>query len=206
MKSGFIYLWYDKKHKKFYLGSHLGLSNDGYIGSNYHLKCAFKSRPETFKRRILELFDDISPKELIQKEQNWLNLIKPQELTNKYYNEKNVASGGNIVGYLSPEKRNQHALKSGMASKKFWKNITEEEYENRVKNAFGGNIFSREYLKERNKKLCSKTANIIYPNGNCEQIHNVAEFCRNNYLDYGAFKGVLQGKRKTHKRYRGHYL
>jgi len=206
MKSGFIYLWYDKKNKKFYLGSHLGLSNDGYIASNYRLKCAFKNHPETFKRRILESFDYISPKELIQREQKWLNLIKPHELNNKYYNEKNVASGGNIIHYLSLEKRRNHALKSGTAAKKYWDNITEDEYKNRVRNAFGGNIFSREYLKERNKKLCSKTANITHPNGKFEQIHNVAEFCRNNDLDYGAFKKVLGGKRKTHKGYGGHYI
>jgi hypothetical protein len=206
MKFGFVYLWYDTKHKKFYLGSHLGLPSDGYIGSNHRFQCAYKSRPETFKRRILESHEKITSKELIQKEQKWLNLIKPEELSNRYYNEKNVAAGGNIVGLLSEDRKKEHARKSGLASNKFWNNISAEEYEKRKINAFGGNTFSREYLKERNKKLCAKNAKIIYPNGKEEFIKNIAEFCRKNNLNYGSVKGLLKGRTKTHKGFTGTYL
>lgn len=33
-KYGFIYLWYDRKHKRYYIGAHWGLKNDGYIWWN----------------------------------------------------------------------------------------------------------------------------------------------------------------------------
>jgi hypothetical protein len=201
-----VYLWYDTKHKKFYLGSHLGLPNDGYIGSNHRFQCAYKSQPETFRRKILESHKRITSKDLIQKEQKWLNLIKPEELINRYYNEKNVAAGGNIVGLLSEEKRKEHARKSGIASNKFWNNISPEEYQKRKDNAFGGNTFSQEYLKERNKKLCAKKAKITHPNGKEEFIINVADFCRNNNLNYGSIKGLLKGRTKKHKGFTGIYL
>jgi len=149
MKSGFVYLWYDKKRKKFYLGSHLGLPTDGYTGSNRRFKSAQKSRPESFKRRILEYFDSITSKELLEKEQNWLNLIKPHHLSSKYYNEKKVAAGGDIISFLSEDKKKKHSLKCGLASKKYWNNITPEEYELRKKNAFGGNDFNRDYLQSK---------------------------------------------------------
>jgi hypothetical protein len=144
-----VYLWYDKKRKKFYLGSHLGLPTDGYTGSNRRFKSAQKSRPESFKRRILEYFDSITSKELLEKEQNWLNLIKPHHLSSKYYNEKKVAAGGDIISFLSEDKKKKHSLKCGLASKKYWNNITPEEYELRKKNAFGGNDFNRDYLQSK---------------------------------------------------------
>lgn len=206
MKPGFVYLWYDKKRKKFYLGSHSGLSNDGYTGSNHRFQSAQKNRPETFKRKILEYYDNIAPKELLKREQNWLNLIHPSELTVKYYNEKKLATGGNIVSFLSEEKKKEHSLKSGLASKKYWNNITPEEYELRKKNAFGGNNFNRNYLIQRNKLLCSKTAIVKHPNGSQEMIKNIAEFCNLNNLNYQNFKTVLRGKRKSCSGFTGKYL
>lgn len=208
MKSGFIYLWFDKKRKKFYLGSHLGSIDDGYLGSNKRFQSSYKSRPDTFKRRILETFKSISSKELLQKEQNWLNLIKPEELSVRYYNEKNLATGGNIVGNLSEEKKKQHSLKCGIASKNYWNNIPSEEYQKRQKNCFGGNNFDRTYLKQRNKKLCSRTAKIIFPDGKTKYITNVAEFCNENNLNYGNFKTILRGNtnRKTCKGFTGEYV
>lgn len=206
MKSGFVYLWYDKKRKKFYLGSHLGLPTDGYTGSNRRFKSAHKSRPESFKRRILEHFDSITSKELLEKEQKWLNLIKPQQLSSKYYNEKKVAAGGDIISFLSEDKKKKHSLKFGLASKKYWENITPEDYDLRKKKAFGGNDFNREYLTQRNKELCSKSAIIKSPNGVEEVIKNISEFCTINNLNYQNFKTVLRGKRKSCNGFTGKYL
>jgi hypothetical protein len=206
MRFGFVYLWYDKKQKKFYLGSHLGQTNDGYIGSNHRLQCAFKSRPETFKRRILESYENITAKQLLQREQLWLNLIRPEELSIKYYNEKKVASGGNIIGNLSEEKRKQHSIKSGIASKKYWDNITPKEMQKRKQNAFGGNTFSRDYLKLRNKELCSKKAIIQFPNGTEKVVINISEFCLENNLNYGNMKTMLRGKRKSCNGFKGNYI
>lgn len=207
MKTGFIYLWYDKKRKLFYLGSHLGQLDDGYIGSNFRLKNAVKKRPETFKRKILQFFPQITSKQLLEKEQQWLNLIKPEELHGvRYYNEKRVAAGGDIVGSLTIEKKQQHSRKSGVSSRKYWDNISPEDYEKRCKNAFGGNKFDRSYMSERNKKLCSRKALIKYADGNEIEITNVAEFCRINSLNYGNFKNMLRGLVKTCKGFKGNYI
>ena len=206
MKSGFVYLWYDTKRKKYYLGSHIGFLNDGYVGSNNRLKCAYKSRPDTFKRRILEKHENITSKELLIREQSWLNLIKPHELSVRYYNEKKVAAGGDIISNLSVEKKRQHSIKSGIASSKYWDNITEEEMHNRKINAFGGNKFDRSYMIERNKKISSKSAIINFPDGTEKHIINVAEFCLENKINYGNMKSMLRGLRKTCCGFKGYYL
>ena len=206
MRFGFVYLWYDKKQKKFYLGSHLGLPEDGYVGSNHRLKCAYKSRPETFKRRILESHINITPKQLLQREQLWLDLIQTNELSVRYYNEKKVAAGGNIVGNLPKEKKKQHAIKSGIASKKYWDNISSNEMEKRKQTAFGGNTFSRDYLKTRNKELCSRKALIQFSDGTEKLVLNIAEFCSNNKLNYGNMKTMLRGERKSCGGFKGYYL
>lgn len=205
---GFVYLWYDKKRKKFYLGSHIGSLNDGYVGSNYRLKCAYKNRPDTFKRRILEKHTNINSKQLLQREQFWLNLIKPEELSVRYYNEKKFATGGNIVGMLSEEKKENHRKMSGIAARKYWDNITEEEYKKRKENAFGGNKFDRSYMSERNKELCSRTAIICHPNGEKEKVLNISEFCRIHNINYGNMKTVLRGngKQKSCKGFTGYYI
>lgn len=109
---GFVYIWFDSKRKKYYIGSHLGPKNDRYIGSNKLLKCAYKSRPHTFKRRILFEGYFNSHKELLFEEEKWLSLIKDNELNVKYYNQKKVAAGGDIISTLTEEKRQEHKRKS----------------------------------------------------------------------------------------------
>jgi hypothetical protein len=208
MRFGFIYLWHDRTKKKYYLGSHLGLPNDGYVGSNNHLLKAYRKRPDSFKRRILESHVNINSKDLLYREQLWLDLIKPEELQKKYYNQKKVAAGGDIISFLTEEQKRQHSKKSGLASKKFWDNITKEELNKRKINAFGGNKFSRDYLRERNKINCSKQALVKFPNGIEKIIKNIAEFCRENNLNYGNFKTVLRGngKHKSCRGFKGKYL
>lgn len=83
-KEGFIYIWYDRKHKKYYLGCHYGTINDGYICSSNNMRNNYKNRPKDFKRRILKR--KIKKEELLSEEHKWLSLIKDHELGKKYYN------------------------------------------------------------------------------------------------------------------------
>ena len=53
-KYGFIYIWRDRKHKRYYIGSHWGTEDDGYICSSPWMSQAYKHRPNDFKRRILQ--------------------------------------------------------------------------------------------------------------------------------------------------------
>jgi hypothetical protein len=95
---GFVYIWFDRKHRKYCVGSHKGTINDGYITSTGFMKRAYLKRPEDFKRRILQYIRGDS-KDILAAEQLWLNLIKEEELQSKdgkssrYYNMKKNASG-----------------------------------------------------------------------------------------------------------------
>lgn len=107
---GFVYIWRDALKNKYYIGSHLGSTDDRYISSNKWMSAAYKKRPETFRRRILTYLTSSrsnnkeSLKLLHAIEQQWLDLIPDAELSisanvilgrDRYYNMKKVAAGGN---------------------------------------------------------------------------------------------------------------
>lgn len=82
---GFVYIWYDRKHKRYYIGSHWGKEDDGYICSSNWMKQAYKHRPYDFKRRIIKKIYT-TRSDLLDEEFRWLEMIKPEELKNRYYN------------------------------------------------------------------------------------------------------------------------
>lgn len=81
---GFVYIWYDKKHKRYYIGCHWGNTEDGYICGSKWMKKSHKRRPTDFTRRILKIVYD--RKTLLDEEYSWLSKIKDNELGKKYYN------------------------------------------------------------------------------------------------------------------------
>lgn len=84
METGFVYIWFDRKHKRYYIGSHWGTTEDGYVCSSTWMRNAYNRRPEDFTRKILKMGIDRS--DLIQEEQLWLDLIRPDEIGKRYYN------------------------------------------------------------------------------------------------------------------------
>ena len=86
-KYGFVYIWFDRKHKRYYVGSHWGTEDDGYVCSSQWMRRARERRPEDFKRRIIKRgFTD--KKSLLIEESRYLKMIKPEELKTRYYNMK----------------------------------------------------------------------------------------------------------------------
>lgn len=83
-KFGFVYIWRDKKHNRYYIGSHWGTFDDKYVCSSNWMRDAYKRRPQDFKRRILSIAT--SRREMIDKENMWLKLIKVEEIKVRYYN------------------------------------------------------------------------------------------------------------------------
>ena len=83
-KYGFVYIWKDKKHKRYYIGSHWGHEKDGYICSSKWMRRSFYRRSEDFKRRTLKR--NIARDNLLKEEQRWLDMIKPEEVKVRYYN------------------------------------------------------------------------------------------------------------------------
>lgn len=81
-KYGFVYIWHDSKRKMFYIGSHWGTEDDGYVCSSNKMRNAHNRRPEKFKRKILERIYT-NRKDLLETEEKWLQRVKNK---NKYYN------------------------------------------------------------------------------------------------------------------------
>lgn len=89
-KYGFVYIWRDRKHNRYYVGCHWGVEDDGYVSSSPWLMRAYKRRSTDFKRRILQR--TTSRQDTFLAEQKWLQLIKDDELKVRYYNlNKHVA-------------------------------------------------------------------------------------------------------------------
>ena len=84
-KYGFVYIWFDKYRKMYYIGSHWGTENDGYICSSNRMRDAYRRRPEDFKRRILETNFE-NRKLLLEVEHRWLQKISDNDLGKRYYN------------------------------------------------------------------------------------------------------------------------
>lgn len=82
---GFVYIWFDRKHRRYYIGAHWGYESDSYICSSPWMKQAYKKRPEDFKRRIISSHfpDKMS---MFAEEQRIQQYIKDGELGKKYYN------------------------------------------------------------------------------------------------------------------------
>lgn len=89
--SGFVYIWRDRKHKRYYIGSHWGTPDDGYICSSPWMRQAYKHRPLDFKRRVLNIVENRN--ELYDKEQYWFDFIKQEEIGKRYYNLTKKAGG-----------------------------------------------------------------------------------------------------------------
>lgn len=89
-KYGFVYVWFDRKHKRYYVGAHWGTEDDGYICSSPWMIKAYKNRPGDFKRRVVDRVYT-SKRDTFIEEQRWLDMIdlghlKPNTKTPRYYN------------------------------------------------------------------------------------------------------------------------
>jgi hypothetical protein len=115
-KYGFIYIWYDKKHKKFYIGRHWGTESDGYICSSTNMRNNYKNRPYEFKRRILKrIYTNIE--DLVTEEQRWLDMIKIEECGVKYYNKTLKSTTPSSRGHVHSEETKQKMRNSALNRK-----------------------------------------------------------------------------------------
>lgn len=114
-KYGFVYIWYDRKHKRFYIGCHWGLVDDGYICSSNWMRRSYKRRPQDFKRRIIETV--YSRNDLLQAEGRWLSMIPVEELGKSYYNLRNHTNG-----HWTCDNEKQTSIRDKISSTKktFW--------------------------------------------------------------------------------------
>ena len=87
-KYGFVYIWCDRKHSRYYVGCHWGSEDDRYICSSTWMRDAYRKRPHDFKRRIIKRVYT-NRHDLMGIEEYYLGMIDPEELGTKYYNHSN---------------------------------------------------------------------------------------------------------------------
>jgi hypothetical protein len=90
----------------FYLGSHFGSVDDGYQGSSKGLKNAFAKRPDDFKRRIVAYYPEDDYAGLLRLEKTWLDMIRKDELGDRYYNQV-IRAVGNLGDPETRRKQSQ---------------------------------------------------------------------------------------------------
>lgn len=146
--SGFVYIWRDRKHKRYYIGSHWGTEDDGYICSSRWMRNAYRRRPDDFKRKIIGKAN--SREMLYLLEQQWLNMIDDAKLGTGYYNLRKVV-GGNL--HLSDPLRRKSVGEKISAAKK-GKHVS-EEHKRKISNTLKGRP-----LTEETKRKMSATRQI----------------------------------------------
>jgi len=155
---GFVYIWYDSKNKRYYIGSHWGTEDDGYICSSRWMRNAYKRRPSSFKRRIISRIYTCR-KDLLIKEYTWLSMIKQEELKGiRYYNMNNFQNGHWIAEDYAKTVQERISIKTKEAMQC---PEVRENYLAAMKNR--NNIPSAETLEKRSAAM-KKTMAEKYPN------------------------------------------
>lgn len=147
-KYGFVYLWLDRKHKRYYLGSHWGAENDGYICSSTWMNSAYGRRPYDFKRRIIKRVYT-SRTELLEQEYYYLALIRNEELGNKYYNMRNIKNGHWSTTEDNKLTVSEKISKALRGKKRGPKGPHSDEARQKISNALRGRPLSPESILKR---------------------------------------------------------
>lgn len=160
-KYGFIYLWYDRKHKRFYLGRHWGTETDGYICSSNKMRDAYSRRPNDFKRRIVSRIYS-AKEDLVIEEQRWLDMISSKELNEKYYNKTKSATTPSTKGYNHTEETREKIRKGNIGKKHT------EETKEKLREANRKQFEDQEQREMRRQKSLELWSNPEYRKTNTE--------------------------------------
>lgn len=163
---GFIYIWYDTLEKMYYIGSHWGYPDDGYICSSRWMINSYNKRPKDFKRRILKKIYT-NRIDLLNEEQKWLNLINPEKTV--LYNTNESERRTNVKYYNINLKVNNNVWHSDsdqiktigekISFTKKGKSIgpCSEETKQKISKSNSGKQFSKEHKEKlRQAKLGTK--------------------------------------------------
>lgn len=233
-KTGFIYLWYDRKNRRYYLGSHLGAEDDGYVCSSRWMRQSYKRRPSDFKRRILK--KNIPKQVLKEEEYKWLQLIKNYELGKRYYNltialngngwekgkgrseetKKKVSEGLKRTyqnGYEPWNKGKKQTKKVKQKVSEGLKTAWKEGRCNKNSSHFkkgqtpwnkGNSEHSKNIWKNNPYAGTSKKYLIVFPDGRKDEIMNLSKYCRENKLNKTQLHKYMSNKLK--KRHKGIHI
>ena len=133
--TGFVYRWNNSINNKWYIGSHCGDCNDGYIGSGKVFLKAYKKHKDSFSREILysgEHFRELE--ELI--------LITLDAASDRSsYNMKNSSIGGDTSSSFTEESRRKM---SEASKKRIYSEPMPEEQREKIRKSLTGRKLSEE--------------------------------------------------------------
>ena len=155
-KYGFVYVWYNRWKKKFYVGCHWGTEDDGYICSSSIMRKAYNRTPQNFKRRTVQRVYT-NRQDLLVEEHKWLSQIKDEELGKKYYN----LSKRHFGHWTATDKAEEIAKKISNNLPKKRKPLSEEHKE-KLSKAHTGKVLSEEHKINLSK---TGTWNNLKPGG-----------------------------------------
>lgn len=124
-KYGFVYIWRDRKYNRYYIGSHWGTEDDGYVCSSSWMHHSIKNRPDDFKRRIIERVYT-NRKDLYDAEYKWLSMINEDEIKIRYYN-LNIKATGHWSAYPESVKTIKEKI-SHKTKEAMWRDDVRENY------------------------------------------------------------------------------
>lgn len=116
MQQGFIYIWRDSERGMYYIGSHDGNEDDGYISSSRWFNGEQRFRPQCFRRRILKR---VLVRDLRAEEHALLSKIKDTEFGIRYYNLKSGRPKGSAPWNTGKEMSAEYcnSIKEGLKAK-----------------------------------------------------------------------------------------
>ena len=176
---GFIYQWTNIKNGKKYIGSHAGKPTDKYIGSGKFFRRAYNKYPELFERSIIEyIYESVDMVRI--REQYYLDLVYDIVKNKDYYNVSPSASGGNLHGHLSSDRKKRIYRKANQAFVESMKNKTpEEQCILRKKKRQSWQIRKKNGI-QRSKNISQKQKE-YWSSKNKEELEQISQFRKQNY-------------------------
>jgi len=166
MVEGFVYKWINTRNGKWYIGSHKGSVDDGYVGSGVIFRKAYKKHKDYFVREIIYLGPDFREiEDLILKtldaesNRNSYNVSNyaiggtRHFHTSKKSKERMAAAGrrqkGKVVSQEAREKIRQKLLGT-KASDETKKKLSE------MRKGEGNSFFGKQHTEETRRKISEK--------------------------------------------------
>ena len=176
VETGFVYRWYDASNGKFYIGSHKGNPNDGYLGGGVLFRRAYAKRPESFTREIM--YTGVNYREYEQ------TILDYEDAANnkQFYNLVNHAWGGSPKGI---KKKASTRLKMSEASK--------------------GKPKSNKHRENVSKSLIGKTGTdarntrAVYCEYLNKEFATIRECAEELDISYAVARNIVTGKTKKNK-------
>jgi len=172
--TGFVYRWYDTSNNKFYIGSHKGTPDDGYVGSGTWFKKAYTKRPESFIREIM--YEGVN----YRKYEQIILEYEDAASSDCFYNLKNAAEGGyTLNGRPMSKKGRENLSKAKLGSKNpmYKKQFTKEHRKELSKSKIGRNNPSAikvycEYLNKEFETLKDASIELGLSKAYCSRMIN----------------------------------